>query len=31
LFLGVVVISQAFLVISMFLPMIAMISWMSGS
>jgi type IV pilus assembly protein PilC len=31
LFLGVVVISQAFLVISMFLPMIRMISWMSGS
>jgi type IV pilus assembly protein PilC len=30
LFLGVVVISQAFLVISMFLPMIAMISWMSN-
>ena len=30
LFLGAVVISQAFLVISMFLPMIAMISNMSG-
>jgi type II secretory pathway component PulF len=30
LFLGAIVISQAFLVISMFLPMIAMISQMSG-
>jgi type II secretory pathway component PulF len=30
LFLGAVVISQAFLVISMFLPMISMISWMGG-
>ncbi len=30
LFLGAVVISQAFLVISMFLPMIAMINWMSN-
>ncbi len=30
LFLGMVVISQAFLVISMFLPMIAMVSWMSN-
>ena len=31
LFLGAVVISQAFLVISMFLPLIAMINNMSGS
>lgn len=31
LFLGIVVISQAFLVISMFLPMISMISGLSGS
>ena len=30
LFLGVVVISQAFLVISMFLPMIAMVTNLSG-
>jgi type II secretory pathway component PulF len=30
LFLGAVVISQAFLVISMFLPLIAMLSSMSG-
>jgi type IV pilus assembly protein PilC len=30
LFLGLIVISQAFLVISMFLPMIAMVSWMSN-
>ena len=30
LFLGAVVLSQAFLVISMFLPLISMISWMSG-
>lgn len=30
LFLGLVVLSQAFLVISMFLPFIAMINWMSG-
>jgi type IV pilus assembly protein PilC len=30
LFLGAIVISQAFLVISMFLPMIAMINWMGG-
>jgi type IV pilus assembly protein PilC len=30
LFLGVIVISQAFLVISMFLPMISMVSQMSG-
>jgi type IV pilus assembly protein PilC len=30
LFLGAVVISQAFLVISMFLPMISMVSYMSG-
>jgi type IV pilus assembly protein PilC len=31
LFLGAIVISQAFLVISMFLPLIAMLNWMSGS
>jgi type II secretory pathway component PulF len=31
LFLGAIVLSQAFLVISMFLPLIAMINWMSGS
>jgi len=30
LFLGAIVISQAFLVISMFLPMICMVSNMSG-
>ena len=30
LFLGAIVISQAFLVISMFLPMIAMVSNLSG-
>jgi len=31
LFLGAIVISQAFLVVSMFLPLIAMLNWMSGS
>lgn len=31
LFLGAIVLSQAFLVISMFLPMIMMVSWMGGS
>jgi type IV pilus assembly protein PilC len=31
LFLGAIVISQAFLVISMFLPLIAMLNWMGGS
>ena len=30
LFLGMVVVSQAFLVLSMFLPMITMLSWMSN-
>ena len=30
LFLGAVVISQAFLVIAMFLPMVAMLSWLGS-